>query len=64
MRLLVAYHHDEAGEMNSNKILRTFPEAELVEIPKLRPANKDLTDYFKAGGNLRKWIETIKHVKE
>jgi len=55
--LLVAYHTDEAGTKHSQKVPRSLPDARLIEIPKLKPNDKDLTDYYLSGGDLRGWIE-------
>jgi hypothetical protein len=62
-RLLIAYDLDGAGNDGAAKLAGLTHRARLVNVPQLREGDKDLTDYHKAGGNLREWLaaEVARH---
>jgi hypothetical protein len=62
-RLLVAYDLDGAGNDGAAKLTGLTHRARLVSVPQLREGDKDLTDYYKAGGNFREWLsaEVARH---
>jgi len=39
------------------KDLLTLRHALRANVPQIRPQDKDLTDFYKSGGNLRHWLE-------
>lgn len=53
-RRFIAYHHDQAGQKGGQKLNWLYPQR--LEIPQLRPFDKDLTDYHRSGGDLREWL--------
>jgi hypothetical protein len=62
-RLLVAYDLDDEGKDGAAKLAGLTHRARLVSVPQVREGDKDLTDYHKAGGNLREWLsaEVARH---
>jgi DNA primase len=54
-RLLVAYDLDGAGKTGAAKLAGLTARARRVSVPAM-PNVKDLTDFWKAGGNLRAWL--------
>lgn len=54
-RVLIAYDNDDVGKEGRVKLSYLNPE--FAEIPRLRPFDKDITDYYKSRSNLRKWIK-------
>jgi len=54
-RLLVAYDLDGAGDKGAAKLTGLTSRARRVSVPAM-PNVKDLTDFWKAGGNLRAWL--------
>lgn len=58
-RLLIAYDVDQAGESAAAKKWGWLPRAERVWLPLRDGQGKDMTDYVKAGGNLRAWLQSV-----
>lgn len=54
-RRFVAYDADHSGQVGMDKLAWMNPE--ILSIPIVRPADKDLTDYYMSGGSLRAWVE-------
>jgi len=54
-RLLVAYDLDKAGKDGADKLAGLTARARRVNVPAM-PNVKDITDFWKAGGNLRAWL--------
>jgi hypothetical protein len=54
-RLLLAYDMDDAGKKGAAKLAGLTARARRLTLPVL-PGVKDLTDFHKAGGNLRDWL--------
>ena len=54
-RLLVAYDTDGKSESGVKDLL-TLRQAVRANIPQLQPKDKDLTDFYKSGGNLCHWL--------
>ena len=52
---LVAYDMDGKSESGAQGLL-TLRHAVRANIPKLQPKDKDLTDFHKSGGDLRRWL--------
>jgi hypothetical protein len=53
-QFLTAYDNDKAGKKGRKKL--DFLNPRHLEIPQIRPHDKDITDFHKSGGNLRKWF--------
>jgi hypothetical protein len=53
---LIAYDMDSAGAGGAEALAELTARARCVSVPRLRPHDKDLTDYHRAGGNLREWL--------
>jgi len=58
-RILVGYDVDPTGLKCSAKITDWIARAERVRVPVLRSGDKDITDYWRAGGNVRAWLEGV-----
>ena len=54
-RFLVAYDMDGKSESGANGLL-TLRHAIRANIPQLHPKDKDLTDFYKSGGDLHHWL--------
>jgi DNA primase len=54
-RFLVAYDIDGKSESGASGLLN-LRQAIRTNIPQLQPADKDLTDFYKSGGDLRHWL--------
>lgn len=54
--LLVAYDIDAAGEVGASRLMRITSRALRVTVPVLRDGDKDITDYYRRGGDLRAWL--------
>lgn len=54
-RRLVAYDMDQSGEEGAKK-LAWLGNYHRVEIPQRRQGDKDITDFFLSGGDLREWL--------
>lgn len=54
-RRFTAYHADAAGKEGQQKLDWLHPER--LEIPQIRPNDKDLTDFHRAGGDLQEWAK-------
>ncbi|HNB54987.1 MAG TPA: CHC2 zinc finger domain-containing protein [Anaerolineales bacterium] len=50
-----AYDLDQSGASGAEKLAWLTPHS--LSIPKLRPHDKDLTDFYLSGGNLREWLK-------
>jgi DNA primase len=55
-RVLVAYDADAAGRAGASRLTEMTQRARAICVPVLRPGDKDLTDYYLAGGHLRDWV--------
>ena len=55
-RFLVAYDVDGKSDPGAKDLL-TLRHALRANVPQIRPQDKDLTDFYKSGGNLRHWLE-------
>ena len=55
LRFLIAYDSDGKSEAGVSGLL-TLRKAVRANIPEIRPKDKDLTDFYKSGGNLRHWL--------
>ncbi len=55
----IAYDLDEAGESGAAAIAQFTARARRVVVRKLRPTDKDLTDFYLSGGNLRAWLQSV-----
>jgi hypothetical protein len=53
---VLAYDVDTAGNGGANK-LTWLHDAQRLTVPQLRPGDKDVTDFYKSGGNLCSLIE-------
>lgn len=53
--ILTAYDQDQAGEAGAGALADLTKRARIVQVPKLRPGDKDITDYYQAGGDLWEW---------
>jgi hypothetical protein len=53
---LLAYDADEAGQAGSDNM--AWLKTRKLDIPKLKPKDKDLTDFYKSGGDLRAWLKS------
>lgn len=53
-RRFVAYDIDQAGQAGGAKLDWLHPER--LEVPQVRPWDKDLTDFARSGGELRGWL--------
>jgi len=58
-RLLVCYDADAAGREHGAKVAGLSARAERVRVPVLRPGDKDITDYWRAGGDVSTWLEGV-----
>lgn len=54
-RILIAYDMDAEGQRGAEKIMQVSARMRRIEIP--MEGCKDVTDFHKAGGRLRDWIE-------
>ena len=54
--LILAYDADAAGSKGADKLAGLTARAKRAKVPTLREGDKDLTDYHKAGGDLRAWL--------
>lgn len=54
-RRFAAYDTDKAGEIGGEKLARDL-HPKILNVPKLNPYDKDLTDYYRGGGDLRGWL--------
>lgn len=57
-RLLVAYDIDDAGEKGAGK-WGWMARATRVRLPLAEGEGKDITDLWRAGGDLRGWVEML-----
>jgi len=54
--ILTAYDFDAAGRNGSRELSALSARIRRLRVPVLRPGDKDLTDYHKAGGDLWQWL--------
>ena len=59
---ILAYDMDKAGEEAAAK-LAWLHDAQRLHIPALREGDKDVSDYYKSGGNLHDLIEEALHLQ-
>lgn len=52
----VAYDLDQSGAAGADKLAWLKPHP--LSIPKLRPCDKDLTDFYLSGGDLKSWLKS------
>ena len=55
-RFFIAYDLDDAGKSGANRLDAMSARMRRISIPHLRENDKDLTDYYVSGGNLRDWL--------
>lgn len=55
-RLLIAYDADDAGRNGAQRLAELTARARRVRLPRVRPGDKDITDFHRAGGKLRDWL--------
>ena len=55
-RFLVAYDLDAAGENRAGKLAAMSARMRRAIMPKVRIGDKDLTDFYQAGGRLSDWL--------
>jgi len=55
--VLVAYDADAAGSKGSEALARLSARVRRVRVPVLRLGDKDIVDYYRAGGDVRGWLE-------
>jgi DNA primase len=55
-RLLAAYDVDAAGKKGASNFLQLTARARTIRVPKINSQDKDITDFYKAGGRLRDWL--------
>ena len=55
-RVILAFDNDVPGIAGEQRLQALIPGAEIA--PKL-PTGKDVTDFYKAGGNISKWLDTF-----
>jgi DNA primase len=53
---LIAYDADEAGARGAAWWTEFSGRPRRIAVPRLREGDKDITDFWKAGGNLRDWL--------
>jgi DNA primase len=53
---LIAYDYDEAGMRGAEWWMDNSDRARPAYVPKIRAQDKDITDYWEAGGDLRGWV--------
>lgn len=51
---LMAYDLDKAGQQGADKL--AWLQTARLSVPRLQPGDKDLTDFWKSGGNLYQWL--------
>jgi DNA primase len=56
-RFLVAYDIDGKSEAGARDLL-TIRHSIRANVPQLRPQDKDLTDFYQSGGDLRAWVKS------
>lgn len=54
---LIAYDLDDAGEKGAAG-LAWLGNSRRVNVPRLRPHDKDITDFYRSGGDLRAWLQS------
>lgn len=54
-RLLI-YDSDEAGQSGVSR-LTWLGNSKVVQVPRIREFDRDITDFYKSGGDLRDWIK-------
>jgi DNA primase len=57
LAILVAYDRDQAGMSGQSALADRSARIHSVKIPVLKPGDKDLTDYWRAGGDLWEWFK-------
>lgn len=55
-RFLIAYDVDGKSEGGAASLAALSARMRRIYVPKLCPNDKDITDFWKAGGNLRDWL--------
>ncbi len=58
-RLIVAYDVDTAGDTGAARVTRITRRAQRVAVPVLREGDKDITDFWRHGGDLRAWVSGL-----
>jgi Toprim-like len=58
-RFLLAYDADQAGDKGAEALESISARMRHARVPKLNPRDKDVTDYYKAGGNLHDWVKFL-----
>lgn len=57
LAILAAYDPDKAGQSGSAALAELSARVHLVRVPRLGPGDKDITDYYRAGGDLWQWLK-------
>jgi hypothetical protein len=55
--ILVAQDSDRAGQKAKEALSNLSPQIHPIRVPVLSPGDKDITDYFKAVGDLWEWLK-------
>jgi hypothetical protein len=58
-RIITIYDTDGAGAKGSEQLAELSSRIQVARLPMLQEGDKDLTDFWKAGGNLRAWLEVL-----
>lgn len=56
-RILIAFDNDDAGILGGQNMATISPRIQRIRIPCIHESNKDLTDFYMAGGNLHDWLK-------
>lgn len=54
-RWFLAYDSDQSGQGGADR-LNWLRSSKRLQVPQLKPGDKDLTDFFRSGGDLRGWL--------
>jgi hypothetical protein len=63
-RLFVAYDLDAAGDKGASRLKAATGRAQQLAVPKLKERDKDITDYYQSGGDLRRWVSEATGVND
>jgi DNA primase len=55
--ILAALDSDKAGQNALEKMVAASNKIHPLQVPSLQPGDKDISDFYLAGGNLREWLE-------
>ena len=54
---LVAYDADDEGKAGARWWAQQSSRVQVLNVPTIKPPDKDITDFWKRGGNVRAWLE-------